>query len=91
MAKSEEVVWVQLTTRIPKALQRKLRLYSVTAEISERDFVTKAIEEKLAVPSGPPTKGAKSYGRPPRSMGSRTIAGAGVRRSRYARGAWTLA
>ncbi len=49
--------WVQLATRIPKALQRKLRLYCVTAEISVMDFVTKAIEEKLAAPSGTnPTK-----------------------------------
>jgi hypothetical protein len=66
MAKSEEVVWVQLTTRIPKALQRKLRLYSVTAEISVMDFVTKAIEAKLAAPNGPPTKGTKPYRRAPR-------------------------
>jgi hypothetical protein len=66
MARDEETVWVQLATRIPKALQRKLRLYCVTAEISVMDFVTKAIEEKLGAPSGPQTKGPKPYRRSPR-------------------------
>jgi hypothetical protein len=63
MARSEESGRVQLATRIPKALQRKLKLYSVTAEISVMDFVTKAIEEKLAGSSGTPTEGAKPYRR----------------------------
>ena len=30
------------------------------------DFVTQAIEEKLAASSGTPTKGVKPYGRPSR-------------------------
>ena len=67
MAKGEEVVWVQLATRIPKVLHRKLRLHCVTAEASVMDFVTKAIGEKLAASSGTnPTKGVKPYGRPSR-------------------------
>jgi predicted HicB family RNase H-like nuclease len=66
MAKSEEVVWVQLATRIPKALHRKLKVHCVTAEASVMDFVTKAIGEKLAASSGTPTKEVKPYGRPSR-------------------------
>jgi hypothetical protein len=66
MAKGEGVVWAQLATRIPKTLHRKLKLCCVTAEISVMDFVTKAIEEKLAASSGTPTKGVKPYGRPSR-------------------------
>jgi predicted HicB family RNase H-like nuclease len=45
MAKSDEVVWVQLATRIPKPLHRDLKLHCVQAEISVMDFVTKAIGE----------------------------------------------
>ena len=63
MAQGEELVWAQLATRIPKTLHRKLKLYCVTADISVMDFVTKAIEEKLAASSGTPTKGVKPYGR----------------------------
>jgi hypothetical protein len=66
MAKGEGVVWAQLATRIPKTLHRKLKLCCVTAEISIMDFVTKAIEEKLAALSGTPTKGVKPRGRPSR-------------------------
>ena len=56
MARSEDVVWVQLATRIPKSLHRRLRLHCVTAETSVMDFVTKAIQEKLAHPGGSPAK-----------------------------------
>jgi predicted HicB family RNase H-like nuclease len=56
MAGSEAVVWVQLGTRIPKALHRALKLHCVTAETSVMDFVTKAIEEKLARSRGAPAK-----------------------------------
>jgi predicted HicB family RNase H-like nuclease len=66
MAKGEKVVWVQLATRIPKVLHRKLKLHCVTAEVSVMDFVTKAIGEKLAASSGTPTKGVKPSGRPSR-------------------------
>jgi predicted HicB family RNase H-like nuclease len=49
MARSDEV-WVQLATRIPKALRRDLRLHCVHHDISVMDFVTQAIEEKLKQP-----------------------------------------
>jgi len=39
--------WVQLATRIPKPLHRKLKLHCVEAESSVMDFVVKALEEKL--------------------------------------------
>ena len=52
MAESEAVVWVQLATRIPKALHRELKLHCVTAETSVMDFVVKALQEKLARSGG---------------------------------------
>ena len=55
MARREEQVWVQLATRIPKALHRELRLHCVHAEISLMDFVSKALEEKLAHSRGAPS------------------------------------
>ena len=48
MARREEVVRVQLSTRIPKALHQELRLHCVSKEIRLMDFVWKALEEKLA-------------------------------------------
>jgi len=48
MARREEVVWVQLAARIPKALHRELRLHCMYEEIPLMDFVCKALEEKLA-------------------------------------------
>ena len=48
MARREDHVWVQLATRIPKTLHRKLRLHCVYADIPLMDFVLKALEEKLA-------------------------------------------
>jgi predicted HicB family RNase H-like nuclease len=56
MARSEDVVWVQLATRIPKSLHRVLRLHCVTTETSVMEFVTKAIQEKLARPGSRPAK-----------------------------------
>jgi len=56
MARSEDVVWVQLATRIPKSLHRDLKLHCVTAETSVMDFVTKAVQEKLARAGDPPAK-----------------------------------
>jgi len=50
MAAGDEV-WVQLATRIPKALHRDLKLHCVEAETSVMEFVTKAIEEKLKLPA----------------------------------------
>jgi len=54
MARGEELVRVQLATRIPKALHRKLRLHCVSKEIRLMDFVWKALEEKLARLRGAP-------------------------------------
>jgi predicted HicB family RNase H-like nuclease len=50
MARSEEVVWVQLATRIPKTLHREIKVHCVDTGRSVMDFVTQAIEEKLAIP-----------------------------------------
>jgi hypothetical protein len=52
MARREELVWVQLATRIPKGLHRELRLHCVSKEIRLMDFVWKALEEKLARAGG---------------------------------------
>jgi hypothetical protein len=54
VARSEAVVQVQLTTRIPRSLHRKLRLHCVTADTPVMDFVVEAIEEKLARAGGTP-------------------------------------
>jgi hypothetical protein len=54
MARREEVVRVQLSTRIPKALHQELRLHCVSKEILLMDFVWKALEEKLARLRGAP-------------------------------------
>jgi predicted HicB family RNase H-like nuclease len=56
MAGSDAVVWVQLSTRIPKSLHRELKLHCVTAETSVMDFVVKALEEKLARSSEAPAR-----------------------------------
>jgi len=47
MAADEDVVWVQLATRIPKTLHRQIRLHCVTAEVSLMNFVAAALAEKL--------------------------------------------
>ena len=54
MARREEFVWVQLATRIPKALHQKLRLHCMYEEMPLMDFVWKALEEKLARSRGAP-------------------------------------
>jgi predicted HicB family RNase H-like nuclease len=46
MPKTDEA-WVQLATRIPKELHRRLKVYCVTHEIVLMHFVTEAIQEKL--------------------------------------------
>ena len=48
MASSEDEVWVQLATRIPKQLHRELKLHCVKADVSLMDFVVGALEDKLA-------------------------------------------
>jgi hypothetical protein len=65
----EDEPWVQLATRIPKALHRKLKLHCVITETSVIGFVTMALREKLAGVSGTPavvTRG-KRYRRNSRS------------------------
>ena len=45
-------LWVQLATRIPKALHRELKLHCVLTDVSVMEFVVKALEEKLAREAG---------------------------------------
>jgi hypothetical protein len=45
MAKPDEPI-AQLATRIPKDLQRRLKLHCVTNDIMVQDFVVEAIEHK---------------------------------------------
>ena len=52
MAKVEADVWVQLATRIPKALHRELKLHCVDADVSVMEFVVAALKEKLAKAGG---------------------------------------
>ena len=48
MAEREDEHWVQLATRIPKELRRRLKLHCVESETSVMDFVVAALREKLA-------------------------------------------
>ena len=52
MADRGEEAWVQLATRIPKALHRQLKLHCVRADQSLMDFVVDALREKLTRESG---------------------------------------
>jgi hypothetical protein len=52
MAKQDDVVWVQLATRIPKELHRQLKLHCVTHDVSVMDFVVASLEEKLGKAGG---------------------------------------
>jgi hypothetical protein len=45
-------VWVQLATRIPKELHRKLKLHCVVSDVSVMEFVVDALGEKLKRESG---------------------------------------
>ncbi len=45
-------VWVQLATRIPKELHRRLKLHCVQSDTSVMDFVVSALDEKLARSGG---------------------------------------
>ena len=48
MAKAQaEEAQTQLATRIPKDLQRRLKVHCVTHDIAVMHFVAEAIEEKL--------------------------------------------
>ena len=46
----------QLSTRIPKKLNRRLKVFCVTHGIVLMHFVVAAVEEKLARSSGAPAK-----------------------------------
>lgn len=52
MRERDEEAWVQLATRIPKALHRELKLHCVHTDKSVMEFVVTALEEKLAKASG---------------------------------------
>ena len=52
MAKRDDEVWVQLATRIPKELHRKLKLHCVESDTSVMGFVVAAIEERLGKAAG---------------------------------------
>lgn len=45
---ANDVVMVQLATRIPKALHQKLKLVAVKSDLSVMEIVQSAIDEKLA-------------------------------------------
>ena len=46
MPKTDDA-WTQLATRIPKELHRRLKLHSVTTDMTVMHFVREAIEETL--------------------------------------------
>ena len=52
MAERDDEVWVQLATRVPKALHRQLKLQCVEADESVMDFVVAALRDKLKRESG---------------------------------------
>ena len=52
MAERDDEVWVQLATRVPKALHRQLKLYCVERDTSVMAFVVTALREKMARESG---------------------------------------
>jgi predicted HicB family RNase H-like nuclease len=44
---NDDQVWVQLATRIPKDLHRRLKMHCVESDESVMGFVVKALTEKL--------------------------------------------
>lgn len=52
MAKAADEVWVQLATRIPKELHRRLKLHCVQTDTSVMEFVVSSLDEKLAKVGG---------------------------------------
>ena len=54
MEHGEDVALVQLSTRIPKSLHRKVKLHCARAATGVMDFVAMALEEKLAALSETP-------------------------------------
>jgi hypothetical protein len=57
----ESEVWVQLATRLPKSLHRKVRLHCLKAETTMMQFLAAALREKLA---------KASHGERPRAKGN---------------------
>lgn len=47
MAIKEDDILIQLATRIPKVLHRKIKLHCVESGISVMEFVAQALEDKL--------------------------------------------
>ena len=64
MATRDDEPQVQLSTRIPKDLQHRLRLHCVETETSQMDFVTHALRERLDR-LGTRTLGARRREKPP--------------------------
>jgi predicted HicB family RNase H-like nuclease len=56
---SDNEVWVQLATRIPKQLHRDLKLHCVKSDISVMEFVVRALEEKLSRDTSRKVKAAR--------------------------------
>lgn len=56
---SDNEVWVQLATRIPKQLHRELKLHCVKSDISVMEFVVRALEEKLSRDTSRKSKAAR--------------------------------
>ena len=50
MAERQDEPWSQLATRIPKPLDRELKLHCVQADVKLMDFVVAVLREKLATP-----------------------------------------
>jgi predicted HicB family RNase H-like nuclease len=47
MPDEQHDAWVQLATRIPKPLHRRLKLHCVKSDVSVMDFVVEALEKLL--------------------------------------------
>lgn len=46
--KGAHIAWMQLATRIPKSLHRRIKLHCLVSNRMLMDFITEAVEEKLA-------------------------------------------
>lgn len=57
---NDDQVWVQLATRIPKDLHRRLKLHCVETDESVMGFVVKALGEKLDRDNKPERKRARA-------------------------------
>ena len=64
MATRDDEPQVQLSTRIPKDLHHRLKLYCLEIDTSQMDFVTHALRERLDR-LGTRTLGARRREKPP--------------------------